>query len=206
MGREGTLVLDLWLVRHGETDGNAQRRIHGRTDTPLNATGVAQAERLASRLAGVAFDAVFASPLRRAHGTATVALPGSDPRLDPRLRELDYGIFEGRTWEELDEAEAAIARWWREDTVNRRLPEGESYAEMAARLLAFRAELPASGTVAVFTHGGCIRNLLYTVLEQPQGNGLRIAVEIASITRLRFDARGATILTVNDHAHLDGPA
>ena len=199
-------MLDLWLIRHGQTDGNAQRRIHGSTDTPLNDAGAAQARRLAPRLAGVAFDAVFASPLRRAHATAATALPAADLRVDARLRELDYGIFEDRTWEELDDAEAAIARRWREDPVNRRVPGGESYAEMTARLRAFRSELPAAGTVVAFTHGGCVRSLLYEALGQPRGNGLRFAVENTSITRLRFDARGATIVTVNDHAHLDGPS
>jgi 2,3-bisphosphoglycerate-dependent phosphoglycerate mutase len=196
------LVLDLWLIRHGETDWNTQGRIQGSSDQPLNAIGLGQALRLAARLAGVPFDAVYASDLERAYVTAETALPDAELRLDPRLRELAYGILEGKAWIELSEAEAAAAARWREDPYRRRVPGGESYDDLVARFASFRAELPESGTVAAFSHGGTIRSAVYDVVGRPEDGAWRLRIDNTSITRLRFDEGGVTLVTVNDHAHL----
>ncbi|MFU8889518.1 MAG: histidine phosphatase family protein [Trueperaceae bacterium] len=197
-------MLELWLIRHGETDWNAQDRIQGSSDIPLDATGLAQARRLAPRLAQVDFDAVYASDMARARVTAETALPGADVRLDPRLRELAYGIFEGKSWATLDADEAIEARHWHEDRYGRRIPGGESYADLQARVAAFRAELPERGRVIAFAHGGTIRAALYLALGQPVPGVWRLEIANTSITRLGFDHRGTTLITVNDHAHLNG--
>ncbi len=199
-------MLELWLIRHGETDWNVQDRIQGSSDVPLNAVGLEQARRLSARLAGVEFDAVFASDLGRARVTAETALPGATVRLDPRLRELAYGIFEGKSWATLDGDEAIEARHWHEDRYGRRIPGGESYADLQARVAAFRAELPERGRVIAFSHGGTIRAALYAALGQPVQGVWRLEITNTSITRLAFDHRGTTLVTVNDHAHLDGLA
>ncbi len=196
------MVLDLWLIRHGETDWNTQGRIQGAEDQPLNATGLLQARRLGARLAGVRFDAVYASDLARAHVTAQTALPQAEVRLDVRLRELAYGILEGKAWAELSEAESAVAAHWHEDPFGRRVPGGESYGDLMARFAAFRADLPANGRVAAFSHGGTIRSALYAVVGTPAAGAWRLVIDNTSISRLRFDERGITVVTVNDHAHL----
>ncbi len=200
-------MLELWLIRHGETDWNAQERIQGASDVPLNATGRAQAAALARRLAATRFDVVVASDLDRARATATTALPNADVRLDPRLRELHYGDFEGCTWADLASgALAASAVHWRADRQRRRTPNGESFDDLAARVAAFRADLPTSGRVAAFAHGGTIRSALYAVLGSNEGRGWRLEIANTSITRLRFDARKTTVVTLNDHAHLHDDA
>ncbi len=197
-------MLELWLIRHGETDWNYDGRIQGSADVPLNGIGVRQAERLAARLLDVRFDLVYSSDLVRARLTAETALPGIELRFDARLRELCYGVFEGKTWEGMNAEEAAQARHWSEDRYGRRIPGGESYGDLMDRVAAFRADLPASGRVAVFSHGGTIRSALYGVLGRPQANTWRVDIDNTSITRLRFSERGATLVTVNDHAHLVG--
>jgi probable phosphoglycerate mutase len=196
-------VLELWLIRHGETDWNAQGRIQGAADVPLNALGIRQAELLRARVAGVPFDAVYASDLARAHVTATTALPGVDVRLDARLRELSYGVLEGKAWREMSAEETAIADHWHEDPYTRRVPGGESYGDLTERVDAFRTELPTSGRVAAFSHGGTIRSALYAVVGRPNGAAWRVAIGNTAITRLRFDERGVTLLSVNDEAHLE---
>ena len=196
-------MLELWLIRHGETDWNAQGRIQGAADVALNARGLQQAALLGGRLAGQRFDAVYASDLSRARATAETALPGADVRLDPRLRELAYGVLEGKTWAEMSAEESAIAAHWHEDPYNRRVPGGESYADLTDRVERFRHELPPSGRVAAFSHGGTIRSALYAVVGRPNGAAWRVAIGNTAITRLRFDERGVTVVSVNDEAHLE---
>ncbi len=196
-------MLELWLVRHGVTDWNLAERIQGWSDPPLNAAGRAQAERLAPRLAGIAFDRVVSSDLDRARTTAALALPSAEIVLDPRLRELDYGTFDGATWADLASGERAeAAAHWRVDRQQRRTPGGESFDDLAARVAAFRAELPATGRVIAFAHSGTIITALHGVLGYPEGRGWRLQIANTGISVLRFDARRTQIVTVNDHAHL----
>ena len=96
----------IYLVRHGETDWNAEGRLLSRTDRQLNARGEAQARDLAVSLADIAWDRAFASPLVGARRTAEVALAAraDTPRLvlDERLVEMDFGPYEGMSEAELE--------------------------------------------------------------------------------------------------------
>ncbi len=148
-------MVRLWLVRHGETEWNAQRRFQSRTDLPLNETGRRQAARLAARLQGTAFTEVWSSDLARAVETARLAW--GRPLRDVRLREIDLGDLEGRRWSDLDpEIQEALARF--EGFV---APGGESYDQFRARVLSW-VEERESGDHLVVTHGGVIRLLLRT--------------------------------------------
>lgn len=152
-------MTDLYLVRHGETDWNAERRIQGRTDIPLNATGRGQAERTAGLLAARALDGIVSSPLVRASETARIiatrlGLP--EPVLRAELSERDYGDAEGLDWDE----------------VERRFPEGARVPGRESREAVARRVVPAlldiaeqhpGGALVVVSHGGAIRSLLNTV-------------------------------------------
>ena len=138
----------LLLVRHGETDWNAEGRLQGHTDRPLSDYGREQARRLAAELAGEEFDAVYASDLARARETAEIlgARLGLPVVVDADLREKNWGTWEGLTSVERD----------------RVVFEGESAEEHAARMLgALRriAEHHPSGRVVVVTHGGSMRRV-----------------------------------------------
>ena len=200
-------MLELWLIRHGETDFNAQGRILGRADMPLSAAGATQARRLGRRIAQLAlpFDGVYASDLTRARVTAETAFPMERVRLDERLRELDYGVFEGESWDRLGDELAVLARRWREDPYGRRIPRGESYDDVIERFEAFRAELPHDGRVAAVSHGGTIRCALYGAMGRPPRGTWQLELDNTSITRLRYDGRGraVTLVGLNDRAHLD---
>lgn len=97
--------MKLYLTRHGQTDWNIERRAQGRTDVPLNAVGREQAKDLAEKLSGLDFDAVYASPLKRAAETARIATGGSSEIIyDDRLLERSFGQYEGKvvaSWLEL---------------------------------------------------------------------------------------------------------
>jgi len=189
---------ELWLIRHGQTDWNADGRIQGSTDVPLNAMGLAQARALVPGLEDVAFDAVYASDLGRAWTTCVTSLPKAVPRSDARLRELAYGVLEGNRWSELTGDLASAARVWLEDPSARRIDGGESYADVRDRMRGFIDDLPERGRFAAFTHGGTILNTLYGIVGEPNGTAWRFEIDNCSVTRLRFDRRGATILSVNE--------
>ncbi len=85
----------IYIIRHGQTELNNRKQLQGRSDHPLNETGIRQAEEAGSRLKNVCFDRVYSSPLIRAIETAKRAAPGCEIRTDDRLIEMDYGPYEG---------------------------------------------------------------------------------------------------------------
>jgi len=147
----------LWLARHGATDWSDGGRFNGWTDVPLNERGLRQAHDLATSLELSDGATIWSSDLIRARATAAALGP---PRVDPRLRELDFGDLEGLTWDQCDLGirEALVAF----DGFT--APDGESVAALGARIDAFLADLvlegPGHGKHVVVTHGGVIRFLL----------------------------------------------
>ena len=180
MSREGmsreTPTTTLWLLRHGETDWTAAHRLSGSTDVPLNETGRRQAADAGRALASLVIDTIWSSDLRRAKETASIARPEQPAEADPRLRELDFGRLEGRTWDELDE-QTQRSMFAFDDYA---APGGESTATMRERVRSFVDALPA-GTHLVVTHGGVIRIVqgLEGILDAPYtpaGTWVRVAL------------------------------
>ena len=141
-------MTELLLVRHGETDWNAEGRLQGHTDRPLSDVGRRQAERLADELAGERLDAVYASDLARARETAEVVAGrlGLPVVLDPDLREKHWG-----TWEGLTPTERATVEHVGESSAEHR--------ERTLRALRRIAERHPGGRVLVITHGGSLRRV-----------------------------------------------
>lgn len=162
----------LIFLRHGETDWNAQGRLQGRHDIPLNEKGLAQSEEAGRRVAKIigqnpdawaAHDFV-ASPLTRTRRTMELArgAMGLDPfayRLDPALVEITFGRWEGLTWPEVQARDPDRARQREADKWGMQPPEGESYAMAAERLRPWLASIERD-TIAV-AHGGVARCLLH---------------------------------------------
>jgi broad specificity phosphatase PhoE len=201
--------LRVWLVRHGVTEWNLEGRWQGWSDTPLSARGVEQAERLARRLAGRTFDAVYSSDLERASETARLA--GFQPMLDARLREIHFGDFEGGL--NADHVKHPEFAAWLEQPGTRRTPNGESYGDLQTRMLEWLGSLPESGEVLAFSHGGAIQTLVTGLLKIPALVAPRVwtlRVTHASITVLErwWTPSGAvwTLERLNDAAHLEGEA
>jgi broad specificity phosphatase PhoE len=142
-------VTTLLLVRHGETDWNAESRWQGHADVPLNDRGREQARRLAEELAVEKLDAIYASDLARARETAEIvgAATGVEVIADHDLREIDVGSRQGRTWSEIDDR----PDWDGEPH--------EVHAERVLRALRAIAERHPSQRVLVVTHGGSLRRL-----------------------------------------------
>jgi broad specificity phosphatase PhoE len=141
-------VTTLLLVRHGETDWNAEGRLQGHTDRPLSDYGRRQARELAEELAGEPLDAIYASDLARAHATAEIVgeRVGLPVTLEPDLREKDWGTWEGLTPAERDRVDFAG-----EST--------EAHQKRILHALERIAEAHPGGRVLVVTHGGSMRRV-----------------------------------------------
>jgi len=200
----------LTLIRHGLTDWNSEGRFQGRSDVPLAARGRSQAERLraqAVRLEGA--DVVQSSPSARAVETAAIAFPGRRLLRDERLRELDFGVFEGGTFAQ-NEAHPAWP-WWIADPYRRPAPRGESYRALQARAIAWLADAAGrwrDGHVVAVCHSGTIQMLLAHVLgvARPSWH-VRLEVDHTSVSEVRFEGGHTVVERVNDVTHLaDGGA
>ncbi len=146
------------LCRHGATDGNAAGAILSRNDPSLNRLGREQSERAHAALRGLSFDLALSSPMRRCVETLEIVAPRLAYRCDERLREVDFGTWEGRTLEWLETNDSVGLARRRHDPVRFRPPAGESFADKAVHLRPFAAELPQLDVrhVLVVAHRGTL--------------------------------------------------
>jgi broad specificity phosphatase PhoE len=136
-------MLSLILTRHGLTPaGNVL--LGGQLDVPLAPKGRAQAESLRDRLAGVRVDRIVASPMLRALETAQIVAAGRPIEVDERLRELDYGRWEGLSHAEADARDPELRIRWEADPAATHSPGGECGNDVAARALSFLVDLIAA--------------------------------------------------------------
>jgi probable phosphoglycerate mutase len=152
-------MTSLYLVRHGETEWNSERRIQGSTDIPLNATGRRQAETTGRLLARREWDDIFSSPLSRAFETATIIsreLGMSAPERIDAIVERNYGEAEGLNWQQIEERYPG----------NLPVPGRETRDEVAARAipaLITLAQAHPGQSLIVVSHGGVIRSVLNAI-------------------------------------------
>lgn len=164
-----TATTTIYLVRHGATAWNDEGRYQGRADVPLSARGIAEARALADHLRPLHFDAAYCSTLSRARATAAILLEGSGLRALPlpALDELSYGVLQGLTPEHRNALHEPLDACWRDTPWAVRFPEGESLADMQARVMPAWQGIAAghSGeTVLIVAHGHVNRVLLLPIL------------------------------------------
>jgi broad specificity phosphatase PhoE len=153
----------IWLARHGETDANAEGRVQGSIDPPLNDEGREQAHALAEKAAGLGLRALYSSHQQRALETATIvgAAVGLEPRADPRFAESYRGEWEGRLIEEIKAEDAEAWAGSLSFDAEFRFPGGESLAEHSTRVEAGLADVARGPRPALIVcHGGTIRRVL----------------------------------------------
>jgi alpha-ribazole phosphatase len=146
------------LCRHGATDGNAGGAFLSTNDPPLNALGLQQAATAAHTLHDVAFALVLTSPKRRCRQTCAIVAPAIDAHVDDRLIEVNFGEWEGRTSQWLEEHAAEALRRRRERPADFRPPGGESFMDAAIRLqpLAETLERSEAARTLIVAHRGTL--------------------------------------------------
>lgn len=191
-------MLTIYLLRHGQTAWNADNnRYCGRTDIPLTAKGIAQAELVREQLAGIEFLNVYSSPLDRAFTTAGIA-SGRDVIKDQRLIEADFGSWETKTKEEfILENENLWLNWMSDPAVHRAGGNGETGTEIVTRVDSFFREMAATypdGNIMVVAHNGINRLYLAYKLGMPLKNYRQILQQNSSVTAFTLDENGTLTL------------
>ncbi len=212
-------MLTLVLTRHGLTDrSDPEQHLGQRIDIGLSTAGQVQAAALAGRIAHEHFDRIVASPLRRAMETAGAVAGDRPVEQDPRLMEMDYGAWEGLTYEDIDTRDAALRARWVADPETLACPGGESGGDVAARarsflvdLLAWAADRPGEDPVVLgVAHSTFNRVLLCVAVGIPvREYRRRFTQSQANLTVLRWPTGAppeqARILAVNDTSHVAPP-
>lgn len=195
------------LIRHGQTEWNAEGRWQGTLDVPLSETGREQARALGRYLRGRPIRAIYSSDLSRAAQTAQAVgdALGLPVHYDPRWRELDLGVFQGLTYPEITAKYPAEMAGLQRDYMDYVVPKGESRRRMQQRAFdAFNEILSREQgpEIVVVTHGGPIRVLLMRLLEDdvlPR----KIEVYNTSITTVETDGKIFRALGLAETPHLD---
>ena len=212
-------MTELILIRHAESE--MRGRYLGRTDPPLSDRGRAQAAALARRLAGKPLAAIYSSPLQRAMATAKAiaALHGLEVKEVADLAELDFGVWDGLSYGEIERRDPERLVCWLADPAVIHPPGGETLAHMSQRVVAATRGLSQSaaivarhpqGAVAIISHGGPIRALVCHALGLPLEAHWRIRQDLAALTRLDWydadwDSPTEVVLSLlNDTCHLRG--
>jgi len=200
----------LFLIRHGETVANRSFRYIGARDEALSERGEQQIVQLAAAMAPLTLSMIYSSPLQRAHRTASaIAIAHElDVTITDELRECSFGTWEGMSRAEVLERSPEDAQrlqaWEHDATIAP--PEGESFAEMQARVRAFVEELVqthAGEALALVSHVGPIKVLLASALDVPISASFRIFLDPATISVVDWSPGGhALVRLVNSHAHL----
>jgi len=192
--------VELYLVRHGETEWSRARRHAGRTDVPLSPAGEAEARALGAHLDGLEVDRVLASPLARA--TTTARLAGFGERLETTLAllEFDYGEYEGLTTPQI---RAGRPGW---DLFRDGCPGGETTGAVAERARRLVAELTdGDGRVMLFGHGHQLRILTTCYLGLPPDAARHLFLGTASVSVLGREHDWPAVLLWNEQEGSGAP-
>jgi 2,3-bisphosphoglycerate-dependent phosphoglycerate mutase len=194
-------VIDLWFVRHGQTDWNVEGRLQGWLDVPLNHVGRQQAERLAHAIRNVPIQQIFSSDLIRARETAQIIARGRTcpVRLEPLLRERRFGLLEGRRRSELT-GRLSAQQPLPYPPIDRALRDEEPECDFLGRARAFLEQMaaePCEGRVLAVTHGGYVRAVLTVLGHEPPAR-----VHNTSVTQLRWHDGSWSVQVVDWAEHL----
>jgi alpha-ribazole phosphatase len=192
----------LWLVRHPEPDEAVRGVCYGSLDVALSPRGIEQAQSIARRLSSQRLDAIYTSPRQRCLETARYIAAGRSCAVEPvdALRELNFGDFEGRPYDEIAECYPNLYCEWMEHPTEVHFPGGENFRTMADRVIDVTRELVAwhpNEHIMFVSHGGAIRVILADVLSMQPHSIFRIGQSYGAVNRIRYTGDTATVELMN---------
>jgi probable phosphoglycerate mutase len=200
--------VNLYLVRHGQTEFSRENRFCGTSDPPLTKVGSDMAEAFAKAYGSLKWEAIYASPMARARQTAEALarLTGTTPLIEDGLKEIAYGEWEGLTVEDVKARWPAAYAYWADDVASRGTPGGETAFHVAARAMraveAIRTR-HESGNVLIVSHKATLRIITCALL------GLdvrlfreRIAQPVVAVTMFEITSGSAKLAILGDRSYL----
>jgi len=203
----------LILVRHGQTEWNRLGRYQGQSDIELNETGLKQTQQAAERLATEKINAIYCSDLMRARQTAEIIASKHNMagaiHESPLLREMNFGDYEGLTFDQMDPKFQLIFSAdpsWRSSGPNVRAPNGESIADLAARVKQFIQQIlehhRQEETILIAAHGGPLQVMICHFLDIGLEHWWQIRLSGASVSIVETYPQGASIVLLNGTSHV----
>ncbi len=200
----------IYLIRHGESEGNKEGKFRGRMDFPLTEQGIQQAKDLRDELKGVKFTAIYTSPLRRAYDTAKIlAEPhGLEPIVEEGFINISLGEWEGMPKEEIKRGYPELWQLWITEPEKLQIPDAETLDQVMERSVAALKRIVREhkgGIVAVVTHRAVLKPMLAGVLGISRPYFWRLHMDTASYSILEYrEGRGFTLSLLNETKHLKG--
>ena len=201
-------MTEIIIIRHGETEWNKTGRFQGHSDVPLSAEGRAQAAALGKNLVVDHVDAIYASDLTRAMETAAPLAQrfGLEVISDPLLRELNFGAWEGRNFNDVNAENPNAMKNFYTDPEQADIPESEPFPEFQRRVAGRVREIVAherGKRVVIVSHGASIRILLADLLSMPIRSIWHLSQLNTAVNKIRFEDDGFAVVTLmNDTSHL----
>jgi len=200
------------LMRHGETEYHAEKRLLGRIDAGLNRRGREQARLAAEYFRDIDLAAVYSSPLSRCRETAqpVADMKGLAVQTVEGLMEVDMGEWDGRPLKELFEQDGERVGKWMRSPSTYPIPGGEDFNTVRERVIGAAAEITSrhggDDRILLVSHGGPIRGIISEALRLDLDNMFRIQIDLASISAIKYFGEGiqdtAIITLVNNTSHL----
>lgn len=193
-------VKEIILIRHGQTDFNKEMKFMGFTDTPLNKNGKKEAENLITKLSEDEIESVISSPLKRCSATAELAFPEHKIIIEEAFKEMNFGIFEGMTYEEIKEKYPEELTAWNEKKLCYQIPQGENINGMAKRVINKFDKILENynGKTIIVTHSGSIRIILAHYLMNSLYDTWRFSVDHCKLIRLNFSGDYGYLTSLNE--------
>lgn len=193
-------MLEVLLIRHGQTDWNVERRIMGHRPIPLNRRGQREAKLIAKALARIPVDAIFSSPFLRAIQTATIISKNQKkkPIVSHEVAEIHYGDWIGKKFEEVSSEKAF--QIYHQTPRKAQAPGGEKMTSVQKRAVKFVESLRKKyqkGRVVVVSHADVIKSILVHYLGLDLNELLRFRVDNASLSFLLFNGTRSRVLALN---------
>ena len=201
-------MTEIIIIRHGETEWNKTGRFQGHSDVPLSAEGRAQAAALGKNLVVDHVDAIYASDLTRAMETAAPLAQrfGLEVISDPLLRELNFGSWEGRKFNDVNAENPDAMKTFYNDPERVNIPDSEPFPEFQRRVAGRVREIVAQerGTrIVIVSHGASIRILFADILSMPIRSIWHVSQLNTAVNKIRFEDDGFAVVTLmNDTSHL----
>jgi alpha-ribazole phosphatase len=201
-------MLELTIVRHGETEGNRQLLYQGWTDTHLSEKGIQQAEKLALRLKDGTFDRIYSSPLIRSLKTAAIInkYHGLEIKKVDNIKEIHFGEWENMSRQQLEELYPDYLKEWRRDWRKFAAPGGESLEVAYRRINSWLNRIigeNSSGRFIIVSHAGAIRTMVSHLVGRGVESHWNYVIDNCSITVVKIYDGFPVMTLLNDVSHLE---